>query len=112
MAKRRGILNPRTRKERGRTRELVDQPSNEDLEEQAIELGLDENRASVMSREELVKYVTRRVRTEYMDNVIGGNPMAKKKRIRRTRQMKVLGIPVMTAAIIGGLAWWVFTKKS
>ncbi len=35
---------------------------------------------------------------------IGGNPMAKKK---RTKKMKILGIPVMTVVIIGGLVWLV-----
>ena len=43
-------------------------------------------------------------------NLIGGNPMAKKKRTRRPRQMKVLGIPVMMVAVIGGLAWWMMTR--
>ena len=38
----------------------------------------------------------------------GGNPMAKKK---RTRKMKVFGIPVITVAIIGGLVWW-FTRNA
>jgi len=34
--------------------------------------------------------------------------MAKK---RRPRRMKVLGIPIMTVAVIGGLAWWLATRK-
>jgi len=42
--------------------------------------------------------------------MIGGNPMAKKKS-RRPRQMKVLGIPVVTLALVGGLAW-LLTRKS
>ena len=39
----------------------------------------------------------------------GGNPMARKK-TRRPRQTKILGIPVITVAIIGGLVYWL-TKK-
>jgi len=38
----------------------------------------------------------------------GGNPMAKK---RRPRKAKILGIPVMTVAILGGLAWWLAKKQ-
>ena len=41
-------------------------------------------------------------------NPRGGNPMAKK--TRRPRQMKILGIPVITVAIVGGLAWWLTRK--
>jgi len=38
----------------------------------------------------------------------GGNPMTKKK---RSREMNIMGIPIMTAAIIGGLAYWLFKKQ-
>ena len=34
--------------------------------------------------------------------------MAKK---RKPRQMKIMGFPVMTIAIVGGLAWWLTRKK-
>ena len=34
---------------------------------------------------------------------VGGNPMAKKK---RTKKMKILGIPLIPLAIIGGLVYW------
>ena len=35
----------------------------------------------------------------------------KRKRIKRTKKMKILGVPVLTVAIIGGLVYWI-TKKS
>ena len=39
--------------------------------------------------------------------------MAKKKRtIRRPRQMKVMGMPIITVAVIGGLAWWLVRRQS
>ena len=44
-------------------------------------------------------------------NLIGGNPMARKKRIRRPRQMKILGLPIIPVAIVGGLVWWLAKKK-
>ncbi len=37
-------------------------------------------------------------------NLRGGNPITRKK---RTKKMKILGIPVMTVVIIGGLVWLV-----
>ena len=43
-------------------------------------------------------------------NLIGGNPMARKKS-RRPRQTKILGIPIITVAIVGGLAWWLLRKS-
>jgi len=30
---------------------------------------------------------------------------------KRTRKMKILGIPIMTVAILGGLVWWITKKK-
>lgn len=40
-------------------------------------------------------------------NRMGGNPMVKE----RSKQMKILGMPILTAAIVGGLAYWLLKKK-
>ena len=43
-------------------------------------------------------------------NPKGGVKMARK-RTRRPRKTKILGVPVMTVAILGGLAWWLAKKQ-
>jgi len=39
----------------------------------------------------------------------GGNPMAKKP--RRPKQMKIMGIPVIPAVVVGGLVYWLYKNK-
>jgi len=58
----------------------------------------------------LSDYIVQRLKesAEYENPKRGGSTVAKK---RRPRRMKVLGIPVVTAAILGGLVWWLATRK-
>ena len=42
-------------------------------------------------------------------NPKGGNPMAKKP--RRPKQMKIMGIPVIPAVVVGGLVYWLYKNK-